>query len=271
MATERLTTRAAVKGWLGIGDDSTSGDEGIDRVILAASQFVRNYLNWGPSFGATEYNQFQVGHGRSSLMLKHWPVISISSLHIGGTNIASATFASGVPSNGYYLGPLRDAPMSIDLAGYSFWRGSPVQVIYRAGFETSQSFVLAVDEGNIVPVVPTDRGQWIADVRVTKGGVEMVSILTGTPLTGQYRVDDYGTYTFSTADVGQTVVITYSYVPWDLAQATTELISEWLKRKDRIGLLSKSLGGQETVSFSQADMNNSVKGMLQSYKNVVPL
>jgi hypothetical protein len=58
---------------------------------------------------------------------------------------------------------------------------------------------------------------------------------------------------------GKVAVITYDYVPFDVSFAVTELIGEWYKRKDRIGILSKTLGGQETVTFSQKDMGESIR------------
>lgn len=66
-------------------------------------------------------------------------------------------------------------------------------------------------------------------------------------------------------------MITFSYVPWDISWAANEMIALWYKRKDRIGILSKTLGGQESITFSQSDMTESIKNTLQDYKNVVPL
>jgi hypothetical protein len=88
---------------------------------------------------------------------------------------------------------------------------------------------------------------------------------------GQYSVDEWGTYLFAGADTGKAAVITYDYVPFDVSFAVTELIGEWYKRKDRIGVLSKTLGGQETVTFSQKDMGESIRSVLQPYTNVVPM
>jgi hypothetical protein len=74
--------------------------------------------------------------------------------------------------------------------------------------------------------------------------------------------------------LGLPVVVTYTagYVsaPPDLAQAATELAGEAFRRRDRIGLTSKSLGGQEVVAFSQADMNATVKALLAPYQVLAP-
>ena len=63
----------------------------------------------------------------------------------------------------------------------------------------------------------------------------------------------------------------YAAVPADLAQAAVELAGEAFRRRDRIGLSSKSLGGQEVVAFSQKDMNDTVRAILANYQAVAPL
>jgi hypothetical protein len=62
----------------------------------------------------------------------------------------------------------------------------------------------------------------------------------------------------------------YTAVPADVAQACVELAGEAYSRKDRIGTVSKTLGGQETVSFSQKDMNESIRTTLAAYVRRVP-
>ena len=50
-----------------------------------------------------------------------------------------------------------------------------------------------------------------------------------------------------------------------------EIVGLWFKRRDRIGILSKTLGGQETITYSQEDMSGSARAMLQPFKNVAPI
>ena len=73
----------------------------------------------------------------------------------------------------------------------------------------------------------------------------------------------------------QPVVVTYTAgyatIPPAIEQAVIELVGEAFKRRDRIGQTSKTLGGQETVSFSATDMNASVKTALASYRAVAPV
>lgn len=274
--TERLTTLAAVKEWLEIPEDQETSDAQLLRLIDAASQFTLNYLN-RDSLLATVYTQNFRGNGKNSQLLRNWPVLSVTSVGIGGTVIpASVRGVAGLPGSGFLISDPRNSQQSLDLYGYGFTYGAPSQVVYTAGFETSEAIVIAsVEEGEppedvIVPFTPTNSGQWIGDVGVTIDDV-VATLVTGTPTAGQYAVSEWGVYTFALADVGKDAVVTYSYCPWDLSQGVIELIGEWMKRKDRIGVLSKTLGGQETITYSQQDMNDTIKRAFIPYMNVVPV
>ncbi len=73
----------------------------------------------------------------------------------------------------------------------------------------------------------------------------------------------------------QNVVVTYTagyaVTPPELAQACTELVCQRYRERTRIGEVSKSLGGGETVSFSQKDMSDDVKTILSQYRAVAPV
>ena len=89
------------------------------------------------------------------------------------------------------------------------------------------------------------------------------------PTVGQYAVNS-GVYIFSASDNNKTVGISYGYIPSDLAQAALEWLSYRWSSKDRIGQSSKSLGGQETVSFTNEDVPVFVKQLLKNFMRVVP-
>lgn len=267
--TERLTTLAIVKDWLGI--DTTDSDAELIRIIDAASQFALNYLN-RDSLVAQDYTQNFRGNGKDTMLLRNWPVLSVASVGINGSSIVAGTRGNaGMPSTGFFLSDERSAPQSVDLFGYSFWYRAPCQVIYRAGYETSQTFLLT-DDVSPITITPTAGGQWIADEGVTLDGVDAIKV-SSDPGLGEYTVDEWGTYGFNIGDAGKTAVITYAYAPWDIAQGVVEIIGEWFKRKDRIGVLSKSLSGGvgESVTFLQSDMNDAVRASLQPYRNVIPV
>jgi hypothetical protein len=111
-------------------------------------------------------------------------------------------------------------------------------------------------------------GPWGSDLGVTYAS-------TGAPLTpvvaspgaGQYLVTA-GAYGFSAADAGQPVLISYGYVPQDVAQAALELAAERFRAAERVGLKSKSMGGQETIAYDMSAMSAPIQAMLQPYMRV---
>jgi Phage gp6-like head-tail connector protein len=73
----------------------------------------------------------------------------------------------------------------------------------------------------------------------------------------------------------QNVVIAYtagySMTPPDVAQACIELVALRYRERTRIGELSRSLGGAETVAYSLKDMSDATKTLLQQYRSVAPV
>ena len=74
---------------------------------------------------------------------------------------------------------------------------------------------------------------------------------------------------FSAGDAGAVAALSYGFVPQDLAQAALELAAERFRAADRIGLRSKSIGGQETISLrSPSPISAPVLALLQPYSRV---
>ncbi len=73
----------------------------------------------------------------------------------------------------------------------------------------------------------------------------------------------------------QNVVITYTagypITPPEIAQACIELVALRYRERTRIGEVSKSLGGAETVTYSQKDLSDGIKTLLQQYRLVTPV
>lgn len=276
MLTERLTTLGAVKDWLGIKPEQTQSDAGLIRVINAASQFILGYLN-RDGFSPRVYTENFRGNGKAQMLLRNWPVRSVTSVGVGSTSIpASTSFNVATPANGWLLSEPRQAPQSLELFGYHFYYRMPGQIVYEAGYANSETTTISKhEEGDpatdvIDPWTPT-QAQWVANRSVTIDGTEATQITTGTPAAGEYLIDEWGVYTFSLADVGKVADVDYGYVPWDVAFAVTEIIGYWYRRKENIGVLSKTLGGQETVTFTQNDISDIAATSLQPYRNVVPV
>lgn len=267
--TERLTTLAAVKDWLEIENDSS--DEQLIRLIDAASQFVLGWLN-RTSFQVQTYTQNFRGNGHTTMLLANWPVVSVTSVGIGGVVVPAASLGTGgLPSSGYVVSDARKTNQSLDLyGGYGFTRGAPSQIVYTAGFTHTEQATLPAAVDSLVTYSPASH-VWSKDRGVVIAGVELQPTDSTSPDSGEYHVDLWGKYTLNEDTAGLEASISYDYVPADVSFAVTELIGEWYKRKDRIGVLSKTLGGQETITYSQRDMNDSIRSSLQIYKNVVPI
>jgi hypothetical protein len=269
-----LTTLANVKAWLAI--TGSQQDDILQRTITAVSRFILTFLS--RSVLPANYSDRYDGAGSRGvqrIMLKNWPVISVSSVFLGSTAIAAAPIPGpGVAwGSGYLLSPGDDFPPGsqqwLDFHGdFLCPGGQNVGVSYRAGYATSETWAIPGSPYQITPNALL--GMAVSDEGVTIDGVAAVRVATA-PMAGQYSISyaaSIPTYLFNVADTGKTAVLTYGYVPQDLSQAAMEMIAFRVKSKEWIGLVSKSLGGQETVSFSQKDMPDYVSTALQSYKRV---
>jgi hypothetical protein len=63
----------------------------------------------------------------------------------------------------------------------------------------------------------------------------------------------------------------YAVTPPDLAQACIELVTLRYRERSRIGEVSRAIGGGETVSYSQKDMSDSIKTLIQQYRIIAPV
>src|SRR5690348_4773590 len=63
----------------------------------------------------------------------------------------------------------------------------------------------------------------------------------------------------------------YATTPLDVAQACIELVALRYRERTRIGEVSRSLGGAETVAYAQKDMSDAIKTLLQQYRLVAPV
>ena len=83
-------------------------------------------------------------------------------------------------------------------------------------------------------------------------------------------------YTFTRGNGNVAISYTAGYgtaaagtIPFDIEQFCISLVQYWLGLRARNGELSRSVGGQ-TITYSAADMPESIKTGLNQYKRVVP-
>lgn len=275
MAKGDLTTLEHVKLWLDMDPkvEDSAADPLLRLMITSASRFVLGYLN-RPTLAATNITEVYDGYGNNFMVIRQWPVIDIQSIDFFGLSITKES--TGNPrTSGYILSPdsvMEGGQKRVSLWGYTFPRArAAISLSYRAGY-------LIVDERHKVPADPYKINTnyiWLEDegVKYADTGLAFERV-DGDPAVGQYSVDDYdGTYTFNEFDEDETVLISYSYVPADIEQATYQMVGEQYRYKDRVGIQSKGLSGGvgETVSFSQKDMTEYVRSLLQPYRRVVPV
>lgn len=156
-------------------------------------------------------------------------------------------------------------------------RQQSIQVVYMAGFYIGAEAwtVVAGSPPQIKPyrLLAEDQGVIYADTMEPLTFVAPAAPGTPPDLTiGQYSADQTtGLYTFADEDVGAALIGSYSYTPEDLAQACNELVGERFTAKGRIGLITQSLGGQETVAYSQKDMGAFIESLIDPYRKSIPL
>src|SRR5271154_5333881 len=139
MAVNDLATLADVKSWLGRSD--TNSDALIGALITRASRSICSYLQ-RPLLLPHIVCDVQDGTGGNVLVLKEWPVVSISSVVVGGTPIPQAT----QQTPGWVLDAWSGTPpgrmQALRLRGHAFGGRMPgarnvanVAVTYQAGYQ----------------------------------------------------------------------------------------------------------------------------------------
>lgn len=62
----------------------------------------------------------------------------------------------------------------------------------------------------------------------------------------------------------------FTTIPADLQRCCMEMVGKKYRERDRIGVSSKTLGG-EVVTFTQSDLTDEVKSVLRQYQRVAPV
>jgi len=267
MTLNSLTTLATVKSWAGV--TTTNDDTLLTQLIGDVSRFILSYLQ-RPTLFQYLFSDVYDGLGGRRQILRHWPVVSVALVTVDDITVPAL---SGIPGAGFVLEPWDGfppgRPQAVSLRGYDYCRGwSNVNITYTAGFVIQNEAQTVPASGNYVVAVNAPFGAWGIDQGVTyANGMALVSV-SSNPAQGQYTANN-GTYTFAAADASASVLISYSYVPSDVGHACMELVGERYRYKNRIGEVSKSLGGQETMAFSQKDMPDFIRTLLQPYKRVI--
>jgi hypothetical protein len=161
------------------------------------------------------------------------------------------------------------AMQRLSLRGFLFTCGvQNVTIAYGAGYQIT-------NESGVIPTRPpycvsarAPYGDWASDRGVVYSNGVSLTAITGNPAAGQYAVVN-GVYSFAQPDAGSTVLLTYGYVPADLASCCIDWAAERYAYRSRKGQHSKSLGGEETMAFIVRDIPDFVVSALSPYRRVV--
>ncbi len=276
MALGNLTTLANVKSWLGI--TTTNSDATITRLIAAASSQIRT-LTGRYNFLPTTTTETRDGTGTQRFVFKNWPVLSVASVLVDNTTIlpgnwndTDVVFSFFGQEAGWYLHPYDGnppgEPQTLELSGYEFCRGKQnVRITYTYGYQTVEAATVPAAPYQYAAEAP--QGAWSSDqgVAYAATGLPLTAVETS-PGVGQYSVTA-GEYQFAAGDTGQAVVVTYGMVPYDLEQICIDLVAYKFAGASRIGVRSKSLGGQENVSYDISGIPANVAMALQPWTSVL--
>lgn len=269
MAANDLCTLADVKAWLGRND--TNSDAVLAALTTRTSRQILSWLRRGTVLPHA-VNEIRDGTGGIALVLREWPVLTITSFAICNRPVPPI----GQPTQaGYAVEPWSGVPpgraQTVALNGFCFTRAAQnIAIAYSAGYQVSDE-AQTITNGTVTVIAPC--GSWGSDGGVTYAdGTPLVQV-SGAPGIGQYQPspDMPGSYNFNAGDNGQAVLLTYGYIPADLADACIELVGERFKYAQRIGETSHSLGGNETVSFDNARFNPFITQLLAPYRHVLPI
>lgn len=119
-----LVTLAQAQSWLGIA--AGADDVNLQLAVSAYSQAIADWCS--RQFVAANFTEFYDGQNTTRILLRQYPIISVSSLVVNGVAKTQAATWAGP---GYLF-----SGRNLDLIGDGFWRGSQnVVVTYRAGYE----------------------------------------------------------------------------------------------------------------------------------------
>ena len=271
MSPYDLTTLAAVKAWLGLPSTAGPNDATLAALVTAASRAIYAALG-RPGLMPQAYTE-TIDLETRRVYLRQWPVLQANSVLWRGIVIPPDLNPNPEGSTGYALQPGDLAPpgqpQALDLFGVIFRAGRQSLVVaYCAGYavQGETQTISSATPYQLAALAP--YGPWASDLGVVyaSSGAALTPVSLA-PGAGQYTVSD-GLCVFSNVDDGVTVSIGYGYVPQDITQAATELAAERFRAAERIGLKSKSLGGQETIAYDTSAIPGPILSMLQPYKRV---
>ena len=297
LAAGDLTTLSRVQNWLGTGATGQTSVSILQQLIGSMTALIYTHLNRSRTYSQT-FNRTFDGVGNAAIVLPDYPVTSILSVSQGQKVIPPSVIvpegvAQPIGTNfgyGYRFipwgGNLPGENAVVELVNSWFYPGPQnIKVSYIAGYLIqNESQIVPYSTGSTSEVtVNQPQGIWCRDNGVVYAEtlVPLVPV-TADPTVGQYipPVDSApGQYIMSAADSNADVLFTYSFIPADLEEACIQMVAERYFYRQRVGEISKSLAGQETIRYMRGNVgrpwnaSNSlppeVNDLIQPYVSVV--
>ena len=304
-----LTTLANVKTWLATNNYTSTG-AGVDAVLSPLisrwSNAILAELERPWILPKSYVNDAYDGDGGTRQFVRNWPINSISQLAISGRIVPPSPIVPGslVGNNfGYRFeewdGVPPGGPQEIEVIGIRYYPGRlNVQVSYNAGYLVSDepwtipAPISPATNPQIQAVQP--YGIWAQDSGVLSTATPPVTY-TAIPynvsalpsVAGTYTIippDTVmsagppevlaapGTYIFAAADQGNTVTISYGFIPNALEQIAIELVCERFLYRGRIGEISRTQNAQVTAKYDTTnEFPKYAMPVLQRYRSILPL
>jgi len=265
LAAGDLTTPSRFSVWSGLDVSNPKTLATVQQLISSMSQMLYSKLNRSRIYSQSFVRTFD-GVGTAQLVLPDYPVTSVVALQQGQRLIPpSPVLLEGVSwpvgaSQGYgyrfipWGGNLPGENAVLELVNGFFYVGPQnIKITYIAGYLISNEPWTVPSLMPYTILVNQPQGIWSRDNGVVyASSLAPLVPVSSNPMVGQYIPPSDvtpGLYTFSSADALENVLISYSFIPADLEEACNQMVAERYSYRNRIGEISKSLGGQESVRF----------------------
>jgi hypothetical protein len=142
----------------------------------------------------------------------------------------------------------------------------PSDVRYQfAAFPASAVSRVVVD-GVVIPAIPAPSSEQPGTTAVSTFAAQAGYLFTPT----QLAIRGYSVPR-KAGCVTMQYTAGYAVTPPDLAQACIDLVALRYRERSRIGEVARAIGGGQTVSYTQKDMSDSIKTLIQQYRRVAPI
>lgn len=253
-----LTSIERLKNHLSIKGQTPDLDPYFGRVIAGASALVQSMA--GQSFGIeTREEILNPPAFAEPVLILPSPIIAVNSFKVAGQLWPLVEYGSAAA--GYAIESARSYTKFH--ANKKPWPADKRSIVinYDRGFKQSQ--------GGVIPAAPfkVSSISFVAKTLAVQINGIAATYTAGTPAAGQYSGTE-SELTFAAADAGKAYTWDYAGTPADIELAVLDIAAMAYAARDRVGVTSKSLAGQESVSFSQDAVPPSAKAAIYLYKAV---